>query len=167
MCSMGTIYDACLLVWHHRLVAHAAGVSLARLVSLHSNRLVGLASLGLHLRWLCRGLGLLVGLLLSRGRRLGLALLVALLLRECRLVPLGDDLRVLLLLLLLVGGRTVSRGIIIFDGRLLVSDDFVSRDGIISDGRLAMRHLCGGGGRHAHGHADRETQVSAIAGAWG
>ena len=160
---MGTIYDACLFVWHHRLVAHAAGASLARLISLHSNRLVGLASLGLHLRWLCCGLGLLVGLLLSRGRRLGLALLVALLLRECRLVPLGDDLRVLLLLLLLVGGRTVSRDGIVFDSR----DGLVSRDNIISDGRLAMRHLCGGGGRHAHGHADRETQVSAIAGAWG
>ena len=39
-------YDARLLVWHHRLVAHAAGLSLARL----------------SLRWLCR---LLVGLLLS------------------------------------------------------------------------------------------------------
>ena len=42
-------YDARLLVWHHRLVAHAAGLSLARLASL-------------SLRWFCR---LLVGLLLS------------------------------------------------------------------------------------------------------
>ena len=74
---------------------------------------------------------------------------ITLLLRECRLVPLGDDLRVLLLLRLLstdgiIFDRSDGR-LLVSDGRLLVSDDLVNRDGIISDGRLAMTHLRGRG----------------------
>lgn len=79
---------------------------------------------------------------------------ITLLLRECRLVPLGDDLRVLLLLRLLsadgiIFDRSDGR-LLVSDGRLLVSEhDLVNRDGIISDGRLAMTHLRGRGKRCA------------------
>ena len=63
-------------------------------------------------------------------------------------MPLGDDLRVLLLLRLLstdgiIFDRSDGR-LLVSDGRLLVSDDLVNRDGIISDG-LAMTHLRGRG----------------------
>ena len=65
---------------------------------------------------------------------------LTLLLCESRLLPLGDDLRVLLLLLLLVraDGVIFDRGV----GRLLVSDGLVSWRGSVSDDRLVMRHLC-------------------------